>query len=816
MIVKKIPARPSGRDQHTERSAHVRQLVDYLNQPDKRSLYREYLVRYLQEEGLGASAERLLHVGARNLLSVDMHGQRAEMMATAQAATRSPNPLDHWLLSWRAGEHPTAEQVDAVVDMFVAELGLSAHQAIFALHGDTHNRHVHIAVNRYNPHTGRVVTIERGFYLEAAHRAVARIVDHFGWQPEEKARYRVVDGRVFLSEDATRRMQQGERALLTGACAVEVRTGLRSAQRIAQEEAWPIIQTASSWSALHAGLAAAGFVFDPIGTNGAKLILNGQGVAASHVHRDATITRLQRRLGPFQPRAVHVQITPRNHDVDALPHGFRALDYRAACAQSLVGRHRDGGAAPNETRRRPQGLEEWLLDQGEEWFARRFRNPSLPPMPATRLTGVRRAHVVLPTEIDGFHAYPERPGITRWARPGEPTAFVDTGDFIAVLPRRGDETVLAALRLAIIKTGGRVRVNGPTVFQNQVYRLAVAHGLAGYLTNPDMVARETARRQAEARASAQRLPDRSSSMEPRVAVALPADRVPPVVVPPPSATSLTDRVIVVPESARSAENADATHAAQPAGTKGADRPEAPGAIQEPRRVARPKPPLEKQHPPQPAVAKAESAARKVAPPPATSTSNERSNREAIASPPPTGKAKPSVDQSASSRAAARGRVYERLGKMRRAPRSPLRLAFEQCLAETLGEGHKFDRRLLDAARPVLTAEPPLIEVGRSRAQDPTKKWSARPKPGAPAGVTRVIAELRETESGRAFLDRFLPHLEKLSPRSDEAVEVMVAESVMSRRENVTPVTLSEPRPVEPGEDGDAVQRAWAERQKKTR
>jgi len=204
------------------------------------------------------------------------------------------------------------------------------------------------------------------------------------------------------------------------------------------------------------------------------------------------------------------------------------------------------------------------------------------------------------------------------------------------------------------------------------------------------------------------------------------------------------------------------------------------------------------------------------PPPATSTSNERSNREAIASPPPTGKAKPSVDQSASSRAAARGRVYERLGKMRRAPRSPLRLAFEQCLAETLGEGHKFDRRLLDAARPVLTAEPPLIEVGRSRAQDPTKKWSARPKPGAPAGVTRVIAELRETESGRAFLDRFLPHLEKLSPRSDEAVEVMVAESVMSRRENVTPVTLSEPRPVEPGEDGDAVQRAWAERQKKTR
>ena len=133
MITKRIKARKNLRQITRERIAHARSLIDYLLAPEKESDEKAYMVDYMLRAGLGdSSGVRLLHSGYRNLLSDTEHARRAEMMALANAATRSPNPIDHWLLSWREDEKPTSKQVDETVEMFLGHLGLGGQPAIDA------------------------------------------------------------------------------------------------------------------------------------------------------------------------------------------------------------------------------------------------------------------------------------------------------------------------------------------------------------------------------------------------------------------------------------------------------------------------------------------------------------------------------------------------------------------------------------------------------------------------------------------------------------------------------------------------------------
>ena len=76
---------------------------------------------------------------------------------------------------WKEGEQPAAPQIEEAVSIFLQELQLKGHQAIYALHADTDNFHLHIAVNRVHPLNGKVIKPNKGFDLEAAHRAIAKI-----------------------------------------------------------------------------------------------------------------------------------------------------------------------------------------------------------------------------------------------------------------------------------------------------------------------------------------------------------------------------------------------------------------------------------------------------------------------------------------------------------------------------------------------------------------------------------------------------------------------------------------------------------------
>jgi hypothetical protein len=115
------------------------------------------------------------------------------MVALAAESVRSKNPVNHYIMSWREGEQPSPEQVEEAVSIFMEELGWKDHQAIYGLHADTDNIHLHIAINRVHPETLKIVKINRGFDIELAHKAIARIEHAQGWQREQNGRYQVLE-----------------------------------------------------------------------------------------------------------------------------------------------------------------------------------------------------------------------------------------------------------------------------------------------------------------------------------------------------------------------------------------------------------------------------------------------------------------------------------------------------------------------------------------------------------------------------------------------------------------------------------------------
>lgn len=264
-------------------------------------------------------AEARVHrVFAWGFISEDLERQITEMAVLANSAMRSPQPVDHWLLSWREGESPADADIADALKIFLKELGLSGHQVIAAVHVDTANVHVHVLINRVDALSGLTVKAGGGFDREAAHRAIARIVHEQGWTPETNARYRVDE----LSNSLIRVGDGVVLRLSSGAAAVEVRQGMQSAERIAQLELAPVAAQAGSWSELHRAFAARGAEYVQQGS-GASVVIHAEHpvtgavqeipVRASRMGRQFSFSRMIRadRLGPYVPRDADCVITAR-------------------------------------------------------------------------------------------------------------------------------------------------------------------------------------------------------------------------------------------------------------------------------------------------------------------------------------------------------------------------------------------------------------------------------------------------------------------------------------------------------------------------
>jgi hypothetical protein len=261
------------------------------------------LGRYIEQAD--ASREECLYHGSDGFITTDHESQHAEMTALAMEAVRSSDPICHYVLSWREGEQPTHEQCDEAVRILLREMHMEGHQVIYGLHTDTDNLHLHVMVNRVSPETERVVKVAGGFEIEALHRAVARMENAQGWEREANGRYCVLENGELARVGTEKRIIPS-----TKARDLEVMTGQRSAQRTGMEVVPEIIKRAQSWDDLHRQLSEAGMRYERKGS-GAILYVNDQPMKASTADRNAGLSKLEQRFGPYEPARDSIAIKER-------------------------------------------------------------------------------------------------------------------------------------------------------------------------------------------------------------------------------------------------------------------------------------------------------------------------------------------------------------------------------------------------------------------------------------------------------------------------------------------------------------------------
>ena len=494
----------------------------------------------------GHSRGAVLHIGMKNLNSPPEKAY-LEMEGLSYENVRCKNPAFHFILSWRAEESPTNEQVDEAVNIALCELDLEDCQALWALQSDTENLHVHVAVNRVSPTTFRAIKPAGGWTKKALERAARKIEIIQGWEIEQSGRYVVnASGQILEQKENN----SPKREISQTARDVESHVGEESLERRAKREVSKILETTGSWREIHEQLGARGYLLEKRG-NGAILKYGSRIVKLSNVSRSSSLTKLEQRLGEYQDRPLDVQVKVPQELADSYSswEQYKAeresyLDSKAIAIKELRARQKQEreelrrlqqsrrkeifaeswkgrGRELNQLRsifafvhrkeqlelrerqkeemeelrshylRRFPSFRDWLSDQSSEDLYQVYRYPGQLLL-SPEQSGVR---ISAPQRVADLRDYSARRGAgssVLYCRTGTYTAdFSDMGRRI-VLNKRNltEESVASALQLANQKWGA----TGNAEYKELCISAAVKYGLK--LANPELSAEVERRRQA--------------------------------------------------------------------------------------------------------------------------------------------------------------------------------------------------------------------------------------------------------------------------------------------------------------------------------
>jgi hypothetical protein len=204
------------------------------------------------------------------------------------------DPIFHGLLSWKEGEQPTQEQAKEAVGIALKELNLSNCQTLFALHKDTANYHVHIAVNRIDPETFSAIRPGGGFSRMAMERAARKIERAQGWEVENNAWSEINEegNLIYKSDISGDKLPQRIKDM-------ENLTGEESATRKAKDILRNDIKSAETWQELHETMFKNGMEYQKKGS-GAVIKVGDVFVKASKTSKLLSLTQLEKRLGNYE------------------------------------------------------------------------------------------------------------------------------------------------------------------------------------------------------------------------------------------------------------------------------------------------------------------------------------------------------------------------------------------------------------------------------------------------------------------------------------------------------------------------------------
>jgi DNA-binding phage protein len=237
------------------------------------------LADYITDEQ--SKEHRLGLVTITNCQTDNLQAAVAEVLATQYSNTRAESDKTyHLLLSFRAGESPSIETMKAIEERICAGLGFEGHQRISAIHNDTDNLHIHIAINKIHPDKG---TIHEPY---KAYKTLAQLCE-------------VLEIEYGLEKDN----HQSKRTVSQGkANDMERHAGIESLLSWVKEECADNLKAATTWKAFHEVLSSHGLT---IKERGAGLIVesidDGIAVKASSIDRAFSKKALEEKLGRFTP-----------------------------------------------------------------------------------------------------------------------------------------------------------------------------------------------------------------------------------------------------------------------------------------------------------------------------------------------------------------------------------------------------------------------------------------------------------------------------------------------------------------------------------
>lgn len=236
------------------------------------------LVRYLTDTQ--SKEHRLGQVRLTNCDADSIRDAICEVLATQQTNTRAKGDKTyHLIISFRAGEQVNSDVLSKIEERICESLGFGEHQRISAVHNDTDNLHVHVAINKIHPSRH---TIHEPYY---SHRTLAEQCERL-----EKAFGLQQDNHIPNQNRSAARAADMER-----------HSGIESLIGWIKRECINEIKAAQTWSELHATLCQNGLTLSAKGYG--LVISSGTGVTikASTLDRNLSKPKLESRFGAFQP-----------------------------------------------------------------------------------------------------------------------------------------------------------------------------------------------------------------------------------------------------------------------------------------------------------------------------------------------------------------------------------------------------------------------------------------------------------------------------------------------------------------------------------
>ncbi len=495
------------------------------------------LMTYMENPQDANKEEKCIYSNHRGFLNDDQKSRIAEMIALSEES-RSADPIEHIVFSWQEDEIPTDGNIERLIDVLLEQTKMKDHQIVYSLHKDTDNVHLHVMINRVNPVTCRAKHME--WKLNEILKVVALIEHEQNWKTETNAVYRILDGKL---KDMRSPSSPDRKKTVNGKLRDnEIRTGEKSALRQAQEQAIPILKSTKDWQNLHERLAKIGMKYEKKGS-GALIFVGDVPVKASDVGSPYTLSKMQKRLGEYQPPSTSLKIAPslEKEPINDIAKDLGWHDYKIARESNKAGRKIKKEALDSNIRSERQDLflrqqkDRQEIFRNRPWSAGRdllnamrstvalkhaqekaemidrqkilrktfqTENPSLFPSFENwlRVTNGKESSELyrkaLVAEVHGPGSVAEaisdirnydpvviRKEVQYKNKSNRQTDFVDVGPKIKFL-NRSDEAVLAGLQLCQQRFGKNLTLYGSEYFKKQAIKIAVANRIT--IANPEL------------------------------------------------------------------------------------------------------------------------------------------------------------------------------------------------------------------------------------------------------------------------------------------------------------------------------------------